>query len=256
MKFFNRYPKVPYKFGTMRSTTDFTNLSVYADIIDSISDDSSLYTLVDVRDQERPDLLSDRLYDDSSLGWTFKFMNEDLRTGSWPMGYQDFQDKLAEDLPGQCLVCRETEASPTTGADVLQMVSRFNIGSLVYGTNSTAQGTVYARNASLGQIFVNVTSGAFVAGETIQDVIAPATPNEFLTVDTVSLAPQATHHYENTDGDAVDVDVTTGIVPASYTEVTYENVYENKNADLSKVRVLRSDVARQLAIRYREIINS
>ena len=256
MKFFNRFLTVDYKFGTLKTTSPFTNLSAYADLLDSIKDDSSLYSFVDVREGERPDLLADRLYGDSSLAWTFHFINDDLRLGSWGLGYDDLQDVLMETLPGQCLVCRETEADATSGETVLQMVSRFNIGSLVYGTNSAAQGTVYMRNPNLAQIFVETTSGSFQDGETVQDVIAPATPSEFLVVDTVSTAPLATHHHEDVDEEVVDIDPTTGIVPAGYTIKTYEDVCEKANSDLSRVKALREDVARQVAIRFRDIIST
>lgn len=255
MRFFNRYPKVPYTFGTLKSESDFTNLSVYADLIDSIKDDSSLYRLIDVRDNERPDLLADRLYSDSSLGWTLAFMNESHRTGSWPLGYNDFQDHINEEMPGQFVCVNETETSPDTGAEILSMTSRFAIGSTVYGTISGAIGTVYARNANRAHIFVDVSSGAFIADETIQNVIAPATPSEFLTTSAVGIAHQATHHYEDGDGEIVDVDPT-GSVPAEYTPITYEQMYERKNAELSRVRVLREDVANQVSIRYRDIIDS
>lgn len=255
MRFFNRYPKVPYTFGTLRSKSDFTNLSVYADLIDTIKDDSSLYRLIDVRDNERPDLLADRLYRDSSLGWTFAFMNESQRTGSWPLGYNDFQDFIAEQMPGQYLCVNQTETSPDTGAEVLSMISRFAIGSTVYGTISEAVGTVYGRNANRAQIFVDVSSGAFIPDETIQNVIAPATPSEFLTTISAGIAHQATHHYEDADGEVVDVDPT-GPTPAELTPITYEQVYERKNAELARVRVLREDVAKQVAIRYRDIVSS
>lgn len=255
MKLFNRYPKVPYTFGTLRSESDYTNLTVYADLIDGIKDDSSLYSLVDVRDGERPDLLSDRIYSDSTLGWTFSFMNEDQRTGSWALGYDDFQDHISEEMPGQFLCVNGTETSPTTGEEVLQMVSRFAIGSTVYGTISEAVGTVYGRNANRAHLFVELTSGTFISGETIQNVIAPATPSEFLTTSSVGIAHQAIHHYEDEDGEFIDL-APTASAPASYTPITYEEVYERKNAELSRVRVLREDVAKQVAIRYRDIISS
>jgi len=44
MRFFERYPKTPYVFGTLPTEEQFTNLTVYSNILDEIKDDATAYT--------------------------------------------------------------------------------------------------------------------------------------------------------------------------------------------------------------------
>lgn len=251
MNFFDAYPKISYKFGNLKSDYEFTNLSVYADLIDSIKDDSTVYSFVTIQDGERPDLLSYRLYGNSSLHWTFLFLNDQSRCGSWSLSYSDLNDYLEELLPGQCLVCRDTEVDDDDRT-ILEMITRFPVGAAVYGSVSGAIGEVYSRNPNLAQIFVNVTSGTFVAGENITNALV--SPTQSLTVTSISTSINATHSYEDADGEIVDIPPNTGIVPAGYVEITHRDYYEEKNSTLASVKVLKESIVDTVSIRYREII--
>ena len=157
MKFFNKYPTVNYKFGTQSEINQFTNLSVYADVIDQVKDDATAYQFYIVQDGERPDIVSHKLYGSEIYGWTFFILNDHIRDRGWPLGYQDFRDYLSVVLPGECLVVNDTAVHSETGITVHTLTEKFPIGSSVYGSTTGAQGTVYQRNLNLGQLFVTKT---------------------------------------------------------------------------------------------------
>jgi hypothetical protein len=92
--FFSKYPKIDYDLLSDGSIFRLTDISRAA-IINSnkIQDDSVLYTYYDIVDGERPDIVSHKLYGDSSFYWTFFIINDFLRDGyysSWPLSYNDF----------------------------------------------------------------------------------------------------------------------------------------------------------------------
>lgn len=254
MKFFNRFPKVDYTFGSLNRTNEYTNLSVYVDIIDQIKDDATTYQLYSVRDGERPDIVSDKLYGSSVYGWTFFILNDHIREQGWPLSYQDFREYLSSILPGVCFETSGTTTNATTGITQLAMTNQFPVGSNVVGSISGATGVVYNRNTNLGQIFCTKTSVVdFINGETIVDNLS--SPTYSLNTDSVSLAYEAVHHYEDGDGIILDIDPTTGLNPSSYTPVTYEEYLEEQNDNLGNIKVLRPALIARFASLYKEALD-
>lgn len=255
MKLFNKYPTVKYKFGTLKTFDDFTDLSRYADIIDQVKDDTTTYNYYQIQDGERPDVVSHRLYGSEIYGWTFWILNDHIRDKGWPLSYQDFRDYLEAALPGECLVVNGTSTHSETGITCHSLTENFPIGSLVYGSASNAQGVVYMRNLNLGQLFVRKTNNTeFLPTEAITDTIA-GTPNYTAVLNSQSLAYEAAHHYLNSDEEIIDIDPTTGIVPAGYVEVTHEEYLQDENDELSRIKVLKPSLISRFASLYKDTIN-
>ena len=256
MRFFNRFPKIEYKFGDMQEMSEYTNLSVYTDIIDQVKDDATTYEFYEVQDGERPDVVSDRLYGSSIYGWTFFILNDTLREQGWPLSSADLSQFIDAIWPGICFVISGTVTNIDSGITQHAMTEQFPIGSDVWGAISGANGKVYNRNVNLGQLFATqVSSTAFSSGEIIQDVQS-GSPNFVLDTDSVSLARNAAHHYEDGDGNIVDIDPTTGIVAAELTEVTNAEYLENENDNISRIKVLKPELVTRFASLYKESINS
>ena len=85
MTFFTGFPEVVYKYGNEKDFNRAQNLSVYVDIIDRLKDNSSLYTFYDLYDGERPDQVSQMLYNTTDYYWTFFLLNDNLKTKGWPL---------------------------------------------------------------------------------------------------------------------------------------------------------------------------
>lgn len=94
MSFFSKYPKINYDLFSDGSVFELTDIS-RAIILNStrVGDDDTLYTYYTINDGDRPDVVSHKLYGNSSYYWTFFVLNEFLRDGytsSWPLSYRNF----------------------------------------------------------------------------------------------------------------------------------------------------------------------
>ena len=82
--YFENFPKVLYLFGDEEEPVLFQKLTQYVELIDTIRDDQGAYIEYEIRDGDRPDTLSYKLYGKSEYDWTFFLMNERLRETGWP----------------------------------------------------------------------------------------------------------------------------------------------------------------------------
>lgn len=288
MSYFRNFPSVDYQFASDDKpvNTAFPNLTITSEVIQSLIDNDSLYQLYTVRDGERSDVVSQRLYGTTDYYWTFYLLNEDIRNCGWPLSEVELTAKMNEDIPGEVLVfLPQDEVDLGNDTNWLQhaMIEQFSVGDRIFGQVSGAAGTIYARNVNLGQMFVELDEGSpgFVANEVVVDVQGAA-PNSQLTVRIVhSPAHLAIHHVEDGDGDHVDVDYALdfrgrgpesnsenvsglpdgagpgpdgnyigGVVgdienpdiyadSSPYTIVTFKDYYDEKNDNLSQIKVIK-----------------
>lgn len=87
--YFENFRKTLYLFGNEKSPVAIQDLSKYVNAIDQIADEISAYLTYEIRDFERPDTLSYRLYGTSEYDWTFFVMNDALRERGWPLPLQE-----------------------------------------------------------------------------------------------------------------------------------------------------------------------
>lgn len=254
MRFFRSFPEVDYRFGENISNSRFTNLSSYADIIDQVKDNMTIYQFYNVQDGERPDIISHRLYGNETYGWTFWLLNDRIREQGWPLSYQDLLEYIQTILPGVCLNIIGTATHSETGITVHSMTEQFPVNTNVRGLLSGATGTVYQRNVNLGQLFVLKTNDMdFQNGEVIVDSLS--SPTYSLTINTWSPAYKAAHHYLDSEGELVDIDPTTGTTPAGYTEVTHEDFLTEQNEELSRIKVIKPSLISRFVSLYKETIS-
>lgn len=86
--YFKNFRKTLYLFGDEKTPVAIQDLSRYVNTIDEIADEISAYMTYEIRDFERPDTLSYRLYGTSEYDWTFFVMNNTLRERGWPLPLQ------------------------------------------------------------------------------------------------------------------------------------------------------------------------
>jgi len=255
MVYFSKFETIQYKFGDSDVPVDFTNLSQYVDIIDQFKDDATVYETYTLSDGERPDVVSYRLYATTDHYWTFYLLNDGIRQSGWPLSSLELIDHIKEESVGQVLVSSGSSVGATTGFTQPTMTDKFPVGTDVHGSSTGAFGKVYARDVSLGQIFVTSENGILFGQETIKDVLSGA-PNHQLDLDSASETINAVHHFEDSDGNIVDIDPISGIDAATLTPVTFKEFFTNRNDDLSSIRVLRKNVVGQFASLFREAITS
>ncbi len=99
MAFFQQFPKIQY--NTLRDgiVNEITNIYRHVDVNDVLIDDASTYTYYEIKNGERPDTVSSRLYGTPDYYWTFFVANETLKEGlnSWPLEYNQFRDMMEQE---------------------------------------------------------------------------------------------------------------------------------------------------------------
>ena len=83
--FFRFFPVVDYKFGTNGGTDQFENISIYANVVDQVVNNVAAYQEYYLLPGERPDQVSQKLYNTPNYHWTFFLMNDTLRESGWPL---------------------------------------------------------------------------------------------------------------------------------------------------------------------------
>jgi hypothetical protein len=227
--YFQRFPFVNYNFGDNEANTIFPNITAYIDIVDQIKDDVSFYEKYTILDGDRPDIVSQMLYDTPDYHWTFFFMNDGLRESGWPLSEREMRALVKKRYPHRTV---------TTQSNI---ASNFLPGDFVIGKTSGTTGRVVERNLDLGQIVIasdkNDAGLNNNFGQTEQ--IAAGTTAEEQAANTATLISESvqynsTLYYKNSSGDIVDINpynqTTSGLVPTTIME---DNInFNNKLKDI------------------------
>jgi hypothetical protein len=231
--YFQRFPFVNYNFGDNEANTIFPNITAYIDIVDQIKDEVSFYEKYTILDGDRPDIVSQMLYDTPDYHWTFFFMNDGLRESGWPLSEREMRALVKKRYPHRTV---------TTQSNI---ASNFLPGDFVIGKTSGTTGRVVERNLDLGQIVIasdkNDAGLNNNFGQTEQ--IAAGTTAEEQAANTATLISESQQfnaplYYKNSSGDIVDIDpynqTTSGLVPTTIME---DNI--NFNDRLKEITVIK-----------------
>jgi len=143
MSYFNNFPFTYYTFGDQSGPTLFQNLGVYVDIVDQAKNNTSFYNYYNIQEGDRPDHISQKLYDRTDYHWTFFMLNDKLKIQGWPLRYPDLVQKIKDDYPHTTINTR-TDITTT-----------FDVGSIITGSTSQTQGIIIKKRLDLGQIIVD-----------------------------------------------------------------------------------------------------
>lgn len=240
MSYFQNVSYVPYKFGNSENFSLHQDLGAYVDLIDQIRSNAAFYRTYTILDGDRPDNLAFKLYRNPKYYWTFFLMNDKLRERGWPLTSQ----KVLE------LVQTERNNTVLTTRDDLTGI--FKVGSLVTGAFSGATGTVIKRNLDLGQLVIegphDFNSTEQIRGE----------ENEVLYTATLvgaSAEYNAVHHYEDGDGNWVDINPYVG-PGALLSAVSYYDRYVRENDDLKDILILKQNVVQTVFDQFQESMSA
>ena len=122
MSFFTQFPKIQYDINANGIKTEITDIFRHVDVNEKFIDNITTYTWYEIKEGERPDVVSNRLYGSPDYYWTFFVLNESLKQGlnTWPKSYRQFELMLEQDysrysvlvfIPRQYPVARKYENS-------------------------------------------------------------------------------------------------------------------------------------------------
>lgn len=104
MSYFRNFPLTTYQFGNKSDPALFHNITAYIDIIDRLNDNIQVYSEYTIQNGERPDVLSQRLYNTPDYYWMFYLLNEKIRIQGWPLTQKELYSKVKEYYPNKVLI--------------------------------------------------------------------------------------------------------------------------------------------------------
>lgn len=144
--YFENFPYVNYKFGDLSNSTQYQNLGTYLDLIDQVKDAASFYEYYDLRNGDRADQVSQKLYGRPDYYWTFYLLNDSLRLQGFPLSYSDLVDKVKKDYPNTTINTRSN------------INSTFKVGSVITGNSSGTKAKILRKRLDYGQMIVGKIS--------------------------------------------------------------------------------------------------
>jgi len=197
--YFENFPKVVYLFGDETQPVQFQKLTKYVDVIDTFRDDVAAYIEYEIRDGDRPDTLSYRLYERSTYDWTFFLMNERLRETGWPMSITQLQERAPTDFFPHYVA----RLSVSTADSAAEFAGIYPIGTPV--EVSGKKGVVVRKNLDVGEITISsdsdLTGGVTLAYQD-PDTSDPLQVGASLTNTVYEY--EGIHHYENDSDEWLD----------------------------------------------------
>jgi hypothetical protein len=240
MAYFYNFPRTLYKFGNEESQTAFQDISAYVDIIDQIKDDINFYRFYTISDGDRPDTVSFKVYGTPFYYWSFFLLNDNLKIQGWPLSNAAAVEKAQKDFPNTTLTTRQ------------DLTGIFLPGQVVSGSTSGATGTIIKRRLDFGQLIIEGTHD-FVSGEIITSNVGDNI--QTTTLSAVSEEYNSVHHYENSDGQYVDIDPAVGNA-ALFNEVTFLDRYIASNDELKTIKIIKPTSLNGIVSAYTEALRS
>ena len=273
MNFFKNFPVVEVDLQRDGRVNKMVNIFKSVRPLQNFIDDSALYTFYEIKNGERPDIVSQRLYKTSEFYWTFFIINDFLHDGyrSWPMSQEVLEKYLEVEYEGFALVTHP-EVDTNSDGSVIEYTNslagenitytvdgtRYKLGETVTGSSSNASGKVTKKNLDLNQLIVQSVSGTFVSGENVDG----ATSSASVQVAEVFKYAEAPHHYYK-KGDTEERPVTPRKFINSQLatsdadlDFTSNREYLNElNEERSLIRVIQPEYISQFVEQFENILN-
>jgi hypothetical protein len=229
--YFDKFPKIFYFFGDEKTPVQFQKLSKYVDLIDQFRDATGTYLNFEVRDGERPDALSYRLYGKSEYDWTFFLMNERLRETGWPLSAQEIYGSVAQQMFPNYVAIIDI----STGDSALQLAAVYPVGQqvLVNGSKGLKTAIVVSKNLEVGEITISADSDI-----TNSITMCYTDSSNPVSLTNTVLEYEGTHHYINDSDEWVDY-----YFSADTTKVPITNLEHlvNENDESRVIRVIKKE---------------
>lgn len=271
--FFQKFPKVSYRFGDKESPVEFQDLSVYIDAIDQVKEYASFYQNYQIKSGERPDHVSYILYDNANYGWTFWLMNDHLRERGWPLDNSQVYVKAQDFYPNVALRTTGVTFDIVNGDNKpLCASANFVEGGCLWFPETQQLGSILRIDQDLALLHVDVAikpSGTIVQAISKKDfdditagiISEPVTPLEEINIVETYDQWDAPHHYEDTYGEWVTPSYSSEApYPFDWTSVTTEQSVSyfqrlrEENDKARSIRVIKPDVMPQVISEYNRLL--
>jgi hypothetical protein len=245
--YFENFPKVLYLFGDEEEPVLFQKLTQYVELIDTIRDDQGAYIEYEIRDGDRPDTLSYKLYGKSEYDWTFFLMNERLRETGWPKDtkqlYEYAQNTLFPNYTAK-LGFQERDS-----ADARTFAKLYPVGQDVLVQGS--QGVVVRKNVDLGEM--TISSDSDITGKS---AVTYADGTNLYALSGIAYEYQGIHHYEDDSENWVDFFYQTDSAVGGLGKIPITNLefLEQQNTDSRRIRVIKKEYIEKVVGEFKRLL--
>lgn len=270
MAFFRLFPKVPYDIDNSGVFNNIVNIyrSVrpLMDFIDSVSQ----YNYYTIKNGERPDIVSERLYGTPDYYWTFFMVNEFLHDGlsAWPLSEEALTKYMEIEYNGYAIntnphVLRNTDQLVIDYQN--SIAGRFLVGETIIGNTSNATGTLTKKLMDLNQLIIQDVTGEFIGnpdlsdnnkenitGQTTEDSVA--TYQVFKYIDAPYLYHLAGDEHKRITDNSLFIN---GAEANNNLEYMSNREYiQDRNEQRSKIRVIDPNYIEQFVDKFEKAINN
>ena len=269
MSFFKQFPKIEYDFNRTGVKQNMVDLFRSVRPLPSFLDNYSAYKFYEIKNGERPDIVSQRIYGSSQYYWTFFVINDFLHDGyrAWPMSQEDLFDYIAKEYEGYVI-----ETNPVITRDTDQLITdhrnslagRFTLGETITGATSGATGTLTSKITDLSQLIVQNVTGAFIGDQTpglnTTELVVGGTSEDSVSTYNVYKYAEAPYYYHRTD-DADKKPVTNanhivgGVDALHLSYVSNRSHIIEENDERTKIRIIDPAYVEQFVDQFEELIN-
>ena len=272
MSYFRQFPKLPYDFD--RNGIKQTVVDIYrsARPLKAFLDDLNAYSFYDIKNGERPDIVSQRLYGTTQFYWTFFVINDFLHDGlaAWPMSQEKLQAYMKQEYEGVVITTNpyvdETGDIGVISSYPNSLAGRFQLGETVTGTTSGATGIIVKKNLDMNQLVLQTVVGSFIGDSTPGPSNATESITGSLSDDSVNTYDvykyiDAPHNYYRTDDpdkrlQTNAIFITGGEPSGELSFHTYRSHLFTSNEARSKMRVIDPKYITDFGEKYEAIINN
>ncbi len=273
MSFFRQFPTVNYDLRKDGSVMRMVNIFRSVRPLQNFIDDTSLYTYYEIKNGERPDIVSQRLYGTPDFYWTFFVVNDFLHDGYkvWPMSEEQLFDYIKNEYDGYAIttkpvIVRNSDGLVTDYRDSLS--GRFKLGEDILGTVSGARGTLTKKNIDMNQLVIqDMQNNAAFSGGGLEnnnyEFLQGQTSGDFVETFKVFNYADAPHHYFIKDEDGVEREYTnmtfinqSAATPAASLSYVSNRQYVNElNEERSRIRVISPEFIGKFLENFERLIN-
>ena len=242
-------------------------------------DNTTAYVYYEVRNGERPDIVSRKLYGNQNFYWTFFVVNEALHDGlqTWPMSQEDLFTYIEREYEGYAITTNPVITRDSDGLIVAHENSlagsvpgttkgKFQLGETITGGTSGATGTLVKKDLDLNQLIIQNVTGAFIGDPTVvptnlTERITGSTSGDFVDSYQAYKYAEAPHHWF-LEGDKEEKVVTNGAYITGGEEtsdITFKSnraVVEEINDERSRIRVIAPSYIEQFADQFETLLNA
>lgn len=274
MAFFKQFPNIDYDLRKDGSIMKMVNIFRSVRPLQNFVDNPSLYKFYEIKNGERPDVVSHRLYGTSDFYWTFFVVNEFLHDGYkvWPMSQEQVYEYIKQHYEGYAVTTRpymQLDSDGIRRENVDSVAGNFQIGEEILGATSGARGTLTKKNVDMNQLIIqnmqnnNAFSGNGAADNNNYELLQGQTTDDSVQSYEVFKYADAPHHYYILDEDGVEreytnktfINQTSATAEASLKYVTNRAYVNRLNEERSKIRVINPNFIGRFVEEFENLLN-